>query len=301
MRHLIFVILCFVIIESYSQNNTINGSDLIDSLITKVNNLPKTNTIGKNDIATQSKYNLEWNNHKQVFQLTDVRYKPNSNELRSDKYTIEFKIQNLHNQGLILNSSFNNGLELIIFTAKNSTNFKYKIYNNEAFVFKLNQDRLKIGAWDSNEIYTRLDTIRNILTQLISLNTRWTEIDKPKTNINTVENDGVINNSPYLNATIDSPALFGNAKNQTTNALEVERFILNEYSKNGVSLKGKYIINFIIDEFGNIDSYKFLYSTNKKIVSDLKNIITLMPKWTPGIQNNQPVKTTENITINYNN
>lgn len=300
MKYLIFSFLCFFILESYSQENNINGSDLIDSLITRINNLPKTNTLGKNDIATQSKYNLEWNKIRQVFQLTDVRYKPNSNELRSDKYTVEFKIQNLHNQGLNLNSSFNNGLELIIFAAKNSTNFKYKVYNKEAFVFKINQDRLKIGAWDSIEIYTRLDTIRDILTQLISLNTKWSESEKPKMNFNTLENDSVLKNSPYLNATIDSPALFGNAKNQTANAIEIERFILNEYSKNGVSLKGKYIINFIIDEFGNIDSYKFLYSTNKKIASDIKNIITLMPKWTPGIQNNQPVKTTENFTINYN-
>ena len=64
-------------------------------------------------------------------------------------------------------------------------------------------------------------------------------------------------------------------------------------------IQGKVIINFIVDESGNIINVNVVKSLSKECDAEAMRVISHMPQWNPGMQNGKKIKTKMNIPISF--
>ena len=56
------------------------------------------------------------------------------------------------------------------------------------------------------------------------------------------------------------------------------------------NVEGRVVVNFIIDEEGNLDRCEFVQKLGYGCDEEVLRVVKLMPKWKPGMMNNKPVK-----------
>ena len=63
-------------------------------------------------------------------------------------------------------------------------------------------------------------------------------------------------------------------------------------------VKGKILIQFVINESGDVEDVKIIRGLREDVDSAAIDLINSMPKWKPGLVGNRPVKVTYNLPIN---
>ena len=58
-----------------------------------------------------------------------------------------------------------------------------------------------------------------------------------------------------------------------------------------IKLQGKVVVSFIVNRDGSITDAKVVHSVNPSLDNEAMRVIRMMPRWKPGIQNNQPCRT----------
>lgn len=71
-----------------------------------------------------------------------------------------------------------------------------------------------------------------------------------------------------------------------------------ELAKEG-GISGTVIINFVIDEEGNVEKTSVLKGIGYGCDQEALRVVSLLPKWKPGIKNGQPVKVSFNLPIRF--
>ncbi len=66
---------------------------------------------------------------------------------------------------------------------------------------------------------------------------------------------------------------------------------------NGQQLHGDVELDFIIERDGSVSNVKVIYSENSELNSAAITLISSMPKWSPAMVNNQPVRSPMGITL----
>jgi protein TonB len=70
-----------------------------------------------------------------------------------------------------------------------------------------------------------------------------------------------------------------------------------KYKENGEI--GKAIVTFVVEKDGTLTNIKALRFPNKDIVQEYVRVISLSPRWNPGIQNGLPVRVQYTIACSY--
>lgn len=65
------------------------------------------------------------------------------------------------------------------------------------------------------------------------------------------------------------------------------------------NIKGRVIVEFIVDKNGNISSPKVLRSPNKILDEEAIRVVSKMPKWKPGTKDGKPVSTKMVLPIKF--
>ena len=64
-------------------------------------------------------------------------------------------------------------------------------------------------------------------------------------------------------------------------------------------IEGKVYVQFVVEKDGSINDVKILRSVCKELDNEAVRVIKAMPKWNPGTQNGEPVRTTMMLPINF--
>jgi protein TonB len=64
-------------------------------------------------------------------------------------------------------------------------------------------------------------------------------------------------------------------------------------------IEGTVIVNFIVGLNGEIRDVKIVKSVNKDLDKEAMRVISLMPNWTPGMNNGKPVKVSFNLPVKF--
>ena len=102
----------------------------------------------------------------------------------------------------------------------------------------------------------------------------------------------VLREEVFINPEI--PAVFPGGQNNLLTYL-FKNLKLNTINS---ETKGKGVYQFIIDENGNLTDIKIMRSMGKSYDNEIIRLLNLMPKWTPGELNGQPIK--QKITLPLN-
>ncbi len=65
------------------------------------------------------------------------------------------------------------------------------------------------------------------------------------------------------------------------------------------NIKGRVIVEFVVDKNGNISSPKVLRSPNKILDEEAIRVVSKMPKWKPGTKDGKPVSTKMVLPIKF--
>ena len=314
MRQLTLFIFLLIFSQGLTkaQNKTDSTEFLIDRLINKVNELPRTNVSGQGDFKFQNQYSLDWKKKSKILTLIDKRYRPNSDKKLSDEHIAEFHIQSLHNNGIFVRSlRQDNNISLQIFTANNEKKIKKLTYNNGKYKFGMYHDRLIIGAWDSLVINKQLDTIKELLATIIQLNTNWNDkatpdikktvmpelIKKPGFKYSSITYEQNDESPLFLNSTIEEPALFLDSKSNTDNRGKINKYIIEQIDGKGIKMTGNLSGTIIVSKSGDVEDFKSFNMNKAKVEKAVKAIILTMPKWKAGKQKGDYVRTSHTILI----
>ncbi len=92
----------------------------------------------------------------------------------------------------------------------------------------------------------------------------------------------------------------GSKEKESSKGMKLYDYISEHYRMPDVpGLKGRVVVNFVINEDGSIGSFKVVedlgYGTAEELIRVLKKT---QGKWTPGIENGKPVKVNFSIPLN---
>lgn len=65
------------------------------------------------------------------------------------------------------------------------------------------------------------------------------------------------------------------------------------------NIKGRVIVEFVVDKNGNISSPKVLRSPDKILDTEAIRVVSKMPKWKPGTKDGKPVSTKMTLPIKF--
>mgnify|MGYP006154457633 CR=1 FL=1 len=309
---LLILLLIFNIGFIKAQVDTDSTEQLINQLIDKVNELPRTNVSGQGDYKFQSQYSLDWNKRSKTLTLIDERFRPNSEDKLSDEYIDELKIKTLHINGVFVRSLWqDNNLSLQIFTANNDKKIKGLTYVNGEYRFGMWHDRLTIGTWDSSVISKQLNTIKELIIKIVQLNTDWKDkatpdikktvmpktIKEPGFKYSSIKYKKNEDSPLFMNSTIDEPALFLDSENDNENKEKINNYILEQIDKKGLKMKGNLSGTIIVSKSGDVEDFKSFKMNKPKIEKKVKEIVLMMPKWKAGKQKDNNVRTSHTILI----
>ncbi|MEQ8624878.1 MAG: hypothetical protein RJQ00_03245 [Vicingaceae bacterium] len=314
MRQLTLLLLLSIYNQGFLKaHDKIDSTEfLIKKLVNEINQLPRTNESGQGDFKYQSQYSIDWDKKSRTLTLIDKRYRPNSEEKLSNEHIAEFDIRTLHNKGVYVKSiRQDNNISLQIFTANNNKKIKSLTYDNGEYRFGMYQDRLTIGSWDSSLINKQLNTTKELLIQIIQLNTNWGNKANPdigKTLMSEIIKEQGFNyssitfeqndDSPlFLNSTVEEPALFLGSKSDKENRELINNYIIEQIDKKGIKMKGNLSGTIIISKSGDVEDFKSFKMNETKVEKEVKTIVLSMPNWKAGKQKGNYVRTSYTILI----
>ncbi|MDX2305600.1 MAG: hypothetical protein NW226_22520 [Microscillaceae bacterium] len=307
MKKILLLILVFITFQSLSiaQTKTNAPHNLINELVSGINHLPLTNIVVEEGISFQSKYSLNWNAEKQLFILTDTRFKPHTaQKLREELYT-EINPQHLHSQGVLLKSFLNDQqLSLQLFTAKNDLKIFSSGFMEGAYIYGMYYDRFTLGKWDSAQFYPQLKMIQETFKPYIEQQTDWKEEQSPDFNAMVFPQTVRLADFSYVlpvpdlsdvsihipNSTANEPALFLTASQESENKALLTEFLLSELENRQVTWTGEISGVLIISKTGLVENFQSFNLNKTPIEKEVKNIILGMPNWKPAKHQGRLVK-----------
>ncbi|WKN45079.1 hypothetical protein [Tunicatimonas pelagia] len=242
----------------------------------------------------------------------DERTKLDSITKSKDKYQYRIRIKDLHRDGIVIKDFFQNQkVSLQIFTAKNANKIKVTAFVDNKPTLSLYQDRLTLGSWDSAHIYSELAEIQKTLVRILNLETRWDISDKPDTariisNIRERPNASRFqtidyqrsNDKPiFLNATVEEPALFTGARNESESKAKINQYIIDHTTQKGVKFEGQFSGAVVISETGEVVSFVSSKMNRLKVEKAIEEIILSMPTWKVAYHQGKPVQVSQIIFI----
>lgn len=108
---------------------------------------------------------------------------------------------------------------------------------------------------------------------------------------------GMVKDDTEVSSDPDTPATFPDGEFKMVEYLRDNLKYPEPAKKKGI--EGKVYIQFVVEEDGSITNVKIMRSVNKWLDAEAFRVIKSMPKWNPGTQNGEPVRTTMMLPINF--